>query len=210
MGTLMFKVLIKQFDSVADDLLPLPRSKQITAWAALHGWDAGDTECQRLLVRQALLNAALVQAVPGLKRHAMPTPLDRLDVEPPQALIESLLAAAQHSRLFNFWGELYSALIPQAHRRQIGQFWTNELIAEWMIAWLFQFHPTRLADIGCGAGDFLLKAAQRLGRDAPAATTLYGSDVSPVLLNVVFAAFLSRKEPKLPRPTLTSQNYLDA
>jgi len=60
--------------------------------------------------------------------RAFATPLDVLGIEAPQPLTDAAYKAVQHlhSTTFNFWGELYSATIPQAHRRRIGQFWTNE------------------------------------------------------------------------------------
>lgn len=207
------KALVQQVDAAAERFLPLenPRA-EIRAWADLHGWDAADAGCQRLLVRQALLNAVIRQTAPGLESRAFSTPLDSLGVDAPRALADAIYAAAQRApaTTFNFWGELYGALIPQAQRRRIGQFWTHEPVAEWMVAWLLQSRPARLVDVGCGAGNFLLQAAQRLAR-AGAATELYGCDISPLLLNVTLAAFLMRPD-SAPSvwPTLTVQNYLDA
>jgi SAM-dependent methyltransferase len=69
--------------------------------------------------------------------------------------------------------------------------------------------PRFLADVGCGAGNFLLKAAQLSGGpgDAP---RLYGCDVSPLLLNVTQAAFLTRPEGGcLNLPDLAVRNYLE-
>lgn len=217
-----FKSLVQQIDAAAENWLPLkdPRDENIAAWAELHGWDVSDMECQRLLVRQALLNAAIRQTVTGIEHSVFATPLDLLGIEVPQPLADAVYEAAQRSQvaLFNFWGELYSALIPQSQRRRIGQFWTNEQIAEWMVAWLLQPHPRYLADIGCGAGNFLLKAAQHL-KKTNGTTALYGCDISPLLLNVTQAAFLMRRGacPELSRrdapsawPVLAAQNYLDA
>jgi SAM-dependent methyltransferase len=211
----MFKALIQQIDAAAESWLPLtqePHDEKIVAWAALHGWDASDAACQRLLIRQALLNATIRQTVKGIKHGVFATPLDALNVEAPQALVNAIYEAAQHSHvaLFNFWGELYSALIPQSQRRRIGQFWTDEPVAEWMVAWLLRSRPHLLADVGCGAGNFLLKAAQFL-RDNDCATALYGCDISPLLLNVTLAAFLM-KSGDVPSalPILAVQNYLDA
>jgi SAM-dependent methyltransferase len=190
---LILKSLIQQIDTASANWLPLslPASSEISAWAKLHGWNLAESECQILLVRQALLNSALRQAL-LLKGNCQlfPTPLDRLGIEASVPLCDSITKSAQISveTIFNFWGELHNALIPQARRRLIGQFWTQEPIADWMIAWLLQARPQRLADIGCGAGNFLIKAAQRLEGNA-ASTQLYGYDVSPLLLNVTLAAF---------------------
>jgi adenine-specific DNA-methyltransferase len=210
---LNFKELIKQIDIVAGNWLPLPQplDKEIVAWAGLHGWDVLDKECQRLLVRQALFNTTLQQITPNIKRSLLATPLDSLNIETPQSLTNAVYDVAQSPQMtpFNFWGEFYSALIPQSRRRHIGQFWTNELIAEWMIDWLLQSHPRFLADIGCGAGNFLLKATQRLTgfTNFP---ELYGCDVSPLLLNATLAAFLNRYGEQSPlMPTLVVQDYLD-
>lgn len=208
------KALLKQIDIVAEKWLPLaqPFDEKIIAWANLHGWDVSDLGCQRLLIRQALLNATICQTVPGIADRLFITPLDTLGVEAPQPVADAIYQAAHrlHAGSFNFWGELYSTLIPQSQRRRIGQFWTNEQIAEWMVAWLLQFNPCHLADVGCGAGNFLLKAAQRLGKTSYA-TKLYGCDLSPLLLNVTLAAFLTRHWERPPAlPTLAVQNYLNA
>jgi len=208
----MFKSLVQQIDSVAENWLPLlqPFDEKIGAWANLHGWNVSEAECQRLLMRQAVLNTVIRQTGIGVERRGFATPLDRLGVRVPQSLTDAIYALAQRSGAppFNFWGDLYNALIPQPRRRQIGQFWTNEQIADWMVSWLLQSRPRHLTDIGCGAGNFLLKAAQYL-KDTNGATALHGCDVSPLLLNVTLAAFLMKREP-LTLPTLVEQNYLDA
>jgi adenine-specific DNA-methyltransferase len=212
---LTLKSLVKQVDAVAADGLPLarPRDEKIVAWADLHGWDVADTECQRLLVRQAVLNAAIRRMFSEIMPFT--TPLDTLGLSAPPSLTDAIRAAASRSHptsdvlvRFNFWGDLYNALIPQARRRRIGQFWTDEKIADWMVAWLLQFRPHYLADVGCGAGNFLLVAAQRL-RKTSDTTELCGCDVSPLLLNVALAAFQmqSEKQP-LARPTLAVQDCL--
>ncbi len=224
----MFKTLVKQFDTVAKRWLPLPQplDENIIAWATLHGWDVSDTTCQQLLVRQALLNATIRQVVPGITGRMFATPLDTLGIGVPQSLADAVWEAAQRPDIVsfpgslveaslkaagsNFWGELYNALIPQSQRRQIGQFWTNERVAEWMVTWLLQSRPRYLADVGCGAGNFLLKAALYLEK-TDIATELYGCDLSPLLLNVTMAAFLTQQWGRLlALPQLAVQNYLDA
>lgn len=208
----MFKSLVQQIDSVAENGLPLPQpfDEKIVAWADLHSWNVSEAECQRLLVRQAVFNAIIRQTVTGIEHRGFATPLDALGVRVPQSLTDAICEAAQRSYAtsFNFWGDLYNALIPQSQRRRIGQFWTNEQIADWMVSWLLQSRPRCLTDVGCGAGNFLLKAAQYL-KETNGATALHGCDVSPLLLNVTLAAFLMKREP-LALPTLVQQNYLDA
>jgi methylase of polypeptide subunit release factors len=208
----MRKELLNQIDRAANTYLPLisARQKALAAWASLHGWDASLPETHQLLVRQALLNDTIRQIVPDHRKQLFSTPLDSLPIQAPASLVATLQEASRHISSFNFWGELYSALIPQAQRRRIGQFWTSEAIAEWMVAWLLQARPRRLVDIGCGAGNFLLKAAQLQG-EAGAQGDLYGLDISPVLLNVAQAAFLASgaRQPDA-LPSLTVQNYLTA
>lgn len=213
MDYLIFKELVKQIDRIAENWPALPHwlDEQIVAWANLHGWDASEKECQRLLMHQALFNSVIQQLVPNLKRSVFAVPLDSLGVEAPQTLIDVIQDTIQNSpaTMFNLWGEFYNALVPQSRRRHIGQFWTNELIAEWMITWLLQSHPHFLADVGCGSGNFLLKVAESLtGNNGQ--TKLYGSDVSPLLLNTTLAAFLSRYGVNSPlMPTLVVQDYLE-
>lgn len=209
-----FETLVKEIDTTAENWLPLaqPLDAQVVAWADWHGWDTSDAECQRLLVRQALLNALIHQAVPGIADRTFATPLDSLGVEASRTLADTAREIARRSRTtwFNFWGELYSALIPQSRRRQTGQFWTDPHIADWMVAWLLQSQPRCLADVGCGAGNFLLTAAQRLHK-MNGITELCGGDLSPLLLNVTWAAFQMQSESQpLAWPMLTAQDYLKA
>lgn len=211
MGSLTVKAWAKQIDAVAAGWLPLvqPSNEHVAAWADLHGWDASDPEVQRLLIRQALLNAVIRQTVPGIAGKAFATPLDILDVEAPQSLADDLFEAAQRSHMttLSFWGDLYGALIPQAQRRRIGQFWTNDQIAQWMVTWLLQFRPRYLADVGCGAGNFL-QVAQSLVK-LESTTEFYGCDKSPLLLNVTLATLLTRRDNRLPAlPALAVQDYL--
>jgi len=209
----MFKVLVKQIDIVAEKWLPLvrPLDETIVRWAELHGWDVSDVECQRMLVRQALLNAIIRHKLLCNEMSVFATPLDFLGITAPESLAEIIYEAEQSVKevSFNFWGDLYSALIPQSQRRRIGQFWTDEPIAGWMVAWLLQSRPRLLADVGCGAGNFLLKAAQH-AKDSNCSTQLYGCDLSPLLLNVTLAAFLERRQNgSITLPALAAQNYLD-
>ncbi len=178
----------------------------------MHGWDIADPMTHRLLLRQAALNSVLRQAVPGLSARVFATPLDHLNDVIPATLINEIYHTVLQSACgsFNPWGELYSALVPQPQRRQIGQFWTEEHVAEWMAAWLLQDRPRCLSDVGCGAGNFLIKAAQLSGScaDAPA---LYGLDISPLLLNLTQAAFLTFADGgHFHLPNLNAQNYLES
>jgi methylase of polypeptide subunit release factors len=212
-GKLILKTLIKQIDPVVEGWLPLPQplDEAIAAWASLHGWDASTRHGQRLLIRQALLNASIRQTVSTITSDFFATPLDSLHVEAPEPLVKTISEAAQRAQgEFNFWGELYSALIPQSERRRIGQFWTHEQVAEWMVAWLLQSRPRSLIDVGCGAGNFLLKATQLL-KSTKAPTQLYGLDLSPLLLNVTRAAFLTRPSdgPRI-LPQLSVQDFFDS
>lgn len=213
MGELIFKPLVKQFDDVAERWLPLPPplDDSIASWASLHGWNASTRQGQRLLIRQALLNASIRQLSPAIASDLLATPLDSLHVEAPEPLVKTISEAAPRAQgEFNFWGELYSALIPQSERRYIGQFWTHEQVAEWMVAWLLQSRPRSLVDVGCGAGNFLLKAAQLL-ENTNDVTQLYGLDLSPLLLNVTRAAFLTRPSGDLRiLPQLSVQDFFDS
>jgi SAM-dependent methyltransferase len=196
--------LIDQMDIIAKDYTRIVQQHsdniEFIAWCKLHGWDISDIETHRLLARQAVLNAVLRQAFPELTFFS--TPFDFISA--PDTLVCRIYETAQRSQSFNFWGELYSNLIPQPYRRQVGQFWTDEPIAEWMIAWLLQFRPMLLSDVGCGAGNFLMKAAQYLQKRNQG-TGLYGFDLSPLLLNVTQAAFSTNH---LPIPKLDTKDYL--
>lgn len=200
------KAIVEQLDIAANNCLQIIQQKLsdpgIIAWSKFHGWVPSDAAVHPLLARQALLNSVIRQSFPDLTFYK--TPFDF--VTAPELLVKTIYEAAQHSRSYNFWGELYSALVPQPWRRQIGQFWTDECIAEWMLSWLFQFRPRLLVDVGCGAGNFLVKATQYL-QGGNQATRLYGFDVSPLLLNVTLAAF---SDYHLPLPELAVQNYLQS
>jgi adenine-specific DNA-methyltransferase len=200
------KTLMEHLDTIATDYLRRIQQRsddaEIIAWSELHGWDPLDRESHRLLTRQALLNAMIRQTFPALTFYRTPFDFARA----PDMLVRRIWEVAQRSHAFNFWGELYSSLIPQPHRRRVGQFWTDECIADWMVAWLLQFRPRLLVDVGCGAGNFLIKAAQ-YPQKANHVTQLHGFDVSPLLLNVTQAAFAAAQ---LPLPELTVKNYLES
>ena len=202
-----FKSLVRQIDKEAQEWLPLSNSETLTAWTRLHGWEAADAQVQKLLARQAMLNALICRTVIGTANQVFATPFDSFGIQPPQSLVDVICEAAEGTPIFNFWGELYSALIPQSERRRIGQFWTGEQIADWMTSWLLADCPRRLIDVGCGAGNFLLKAAHHLDRNH-CRTELLGIDLSPVLLNATLAGFLMRSEAAM-TPALDVKNYLD-
>ncbi|MEW6359585.1 MAG: N-6 DNA methylase [Planctomycetota bacterium] len=170
------------------------------SWVKLHGWQEGDRKSALLLARQAALNAFLRVTFPDAGFFA--TPLD--DIISHRDLPEQMGLPSEAGQAFNWWGELYNLLIPQAERRTIGQFWTGEAIADWMTGWLLQFNPRKMMDIGCGSGNFMLSAVRQLGRrrEGPA---LCGVDISPLMLNLTIANFLSHG---LPLPTLVERDYL--
>lgn len=209
-----FASALRQFDSAAASWLPLPSplSPHAIAWARLHGWDALDPNCERLLVRQALLNSVVHTHCRRMGDLTFATPLDTLGIVASPALAEAIemIIGDAASTTFNPWGDLYSALVPQAQRRRIGQFWTDELIADWMISWLLARRPGMLADVGCGAGNFLLKAVERASR-SNLATQLVGLDISPLLLNVALAALhTTHGESGPPAVRLEVQDYLQS
>jgi SAM-dependent methyltransferase len=210
----MFKTLVTKIDEIAEQQLPLspPFHKNLISWSEIHGWDITDRASQRLLIRQALLNNLILQTTPGIIPDAFTSPLELLNVTVPSDLVEATHEILQrsHAASFNFWGEFYNTLIPQSRRRRIGQFWTNEQIADWMAAWLLKSQPHYLADVGCGAGNFLLKAAEYLeNNDHP--LKLYGCDLSPLLLNATLSNFQTRYRNKSSlQPELIVQNYLES
>lgn len=207
---LQIKELVRQIDTSANDWLPLaqPLPQEVTAWAAQHGWAGDDAEGQRLLIRQALLNSVLRQITPP---GFLPTALDVLCIEAPLSLRQALVQAAQSSQSseLNFWGDIYAVLIPQANRRRIGQFWTNEQVSEWLTTWLLRPKPSRLVDVGCGSGNFLLKSAQYLEQTG-GTTQLTGYDISPIVCNLAQAVFHNRhwERPSV-LPTLRVCDYFD-
>jgi adenine-specific DNA-methyltransferase len=218
MGAL--KSLLQQIDSAADRRLPLarPYPAELVAWAGLHGWDLSEPSSQRLLMRQAVTDAAAGEIVGRVLRERANTAassraalFQSLCVNAPPELVHVLYEEACYKNTvsYNFWVDLYSALIPQAQRRRIGQFATPEPIADWMAAWLLQFRPERLADVGCGAGNFLLKTAQRLQQTGGAAQ-LYGIDISPLLVHLTLAAFLTQHQNlSALLPALQARDFLE-
>ena len=195
MENLSIKQIADELNRIAETRLPARDSmqKNFAAWCELHGWDCAEEKSRLLVARQAALLALIRQSFST--RDWLPTPLDNLARDFVVTGIDAL-APSQ----FNFWGKLYNALIPQPERRRIGQFWTNELIADWMVAWLLQFNPQHIADVGCGSGNFLCRAVRTT-------IALSGCDVSPLMLNIARANLLSQH---LPLPALVEQDYLAA
>jgi adenine-specific DNA-methyltransferase len=174
--------------------------KSLAPWFELHGWASANEKAHLLVARQAVLLGLIRRSFPHL--DLFKTPLDGLT-----ATIASEISVDLDGDIvteFNFWGQLYNAVIPQADRRRIGQFWTSELIADWMTAWLLECGPKQIADIGCGSGSFLCKAAGPI-LERQLATTLYGCDTSPLILNVARANLASQRLPLL---RLVLQDYL--
>jgi adenine-specific DNA-methyltransferase len=198
------KEIINQISLIAERFTTVIQQKtnstKLLDWICLHGWDTSDTKTYSIIAKQALLNAVIRQCFPNLTLFK--TPFDFVTAS--DGLVGNVQKSGQESKSFNFWGDLYSKLIPQPYRRRSGQFWTDEHIAEWMVTWLLQFQPMSLNDVGCGAGNFLIKAAQQLGQNGQR-TELYGFDMSPVLLNVARATFSSKL---LATPKLDMRDYL--
>jgi methylase of polypeptide subunit release factors len=201
------KLLVKRFDESAQVCAPRVNFEQATirAWAKLHGWQTTDAESQLSLLRQVLLDSAIRQIRSADSPELFSTPLESLNVIAPLPLVDAVreVSHLEHSESFNFWGELYQALIPQSKRREIGQFWTDEIIADWMVSWLLQFKPARVADVGCGAGNFLLKISQRL--QPSDSLQAFGYDISPLLLNLTSLTLQERQG----KAYLICKNYLD-
>jgi len=198
------KQIARELHEAAEKWLPAIRpcldEESLAAWFELHGWDSASEQTHLLVARQAVLLALIRRSFPQLALFT--TPLDPLVASLPlEATLDPVPDAPPE---FNAWGELYNAVTPQADRRRIGQFWTNEPIADWMTAWLLQLSPERIADLGCGSGNFLCQAARAIS-ERRLATTLYGCDTSPLILNVALANLVSQR---LPLPQLVVQDYL--
>lgn len=183
----MMKSWVKRLDELAEGWLPLSAShtEMLESWARLHGWKAAELDSQRLLVRQALLNALIRQTKPELASALFATPLDVIGIDIPTGA-DDLLQQASSAQGTTFWSNLYNALIPQARRRYLGQFWTDEQTADWMTTWLLQFQPHALLDVGCGPGTFLIQAKRKAQLDNEN-LRLAGFDISPLMLNITRA-----------------------
>lgn len=201
------KSFVRELDVALERWLASERfdAQELRAWASLHGWEINALEDRKLIVRQAALDAILQELIPEQSSYRFPTPLDPLHVELPPQVLESAHAAwRENAAHLNYWGEFYNLLIPQAKRRQLGQFWTDENLANLMTCWLLGKKTQRLTDVGCGAGNFLLAS-----RDISPQTALCGIDVSPLLLNVTLAAHYTRAHSFLDAPTLRQADFLD-
>jgi methylase of polypeptide subunit release factors len=174
-------------------------AQAIAQWIEWHGWS--DCEDAALLVaRQAVLNQLLLHFFPAVPFFS--TPLDGLiplDKWQPEEIDFS--ASSLH---FNFWGLVHNLLISQPRRRLLGQFWTDEIVSDWMVNWLLQAKPRYLMDVGCGSGSFLLQAA-RIHDSRTHAMRLSGMDASPLVLNLCLANFATGR---LSPPRLLQQDYL--
>ncbi len=205
-----YKALVKQIDKSTAKWLPLPSppDETLAAWCNLHGWNPLKKEDQQMILRQTVLNT-IIRQIYDTKDRFFTTPLDFLNIKVPEELTNSIYQIACSSDEFNFWGKLHDTLLPQPYRRQIGQFRTGELIANWMVSWLLQDSPRLLTDVGCGTGNFLLKSADYLSLSKLENNPqLCGIDVSPLLLNLTRAAFSTRWDKPPIFPTLVVQNFL--
>jgi len=198
------KHLVEQFDIIAKEYLDMiqhsSNSPEIESWFEIHSWNNSDAEPNLFVARQSILNAVIRQIFSNLTFKK--TPFDFVKV--PQSLIDRIQEMNKSSLSFNFWGDINNILIPQSQRRLIGQFWTDELIADWMVSWLLSFQPNLLVDAGCGSGNFLIKAGQHI-KNNNLSTQLYGFDISPLMLNITQANF---SDHDLITPKLAMQDYL--
>jgi adenine-specific DNA-methyltransferase len=76
-------------------------------------------------------------------------------------------------------GEAFERLVPTAHRRQLGQFFTPLWAARPMAEWLLFEKPELLLDPGVGSGALMIGAAQAR---TDGVTRLLGLDVDPLVL----------------------------
>lgn len=205
------KNIIKMFYTEVEQVIPFsePIDESIVAWAKMHGWDSSRKEDQLLIARQAYLNA-IIKQIPKVRAKSFPSPLDSLEIRASEHLFELILETAKKSGSFNFWGDLYSKLIPQTRRRRLGQFWTSQMIADWMVSWILQFSPEFLLDIGCGSGSFLLSSSDILAsKRIENGKTLNGWEISPLLLNIALANFSVRGIDISSFPSFSIRNFID-
>jgi SAM-dependent methyltransferase len=200
------KSIAEQIVKLTDTILPLininKHKGHFGTWIKMHRWDIDDPEILNILGRQAVLNG-LIQKIFSEKQF-FETPYDTLDIQ--QNIFTKIIAGLSKNTFtftFNIWGELYNVLIPQAERRNIGQFWTDKQISEWMVAWLLSHKPRNFWDVGCGSGNFLFTAMEIAKNNFK--TQYYGIDISPLILNVALANFYSYR---ITPPELLLRDYL--
>lgn len=75
--------------------------------------------------------------------------------------------------------ETYCQIVPRAHRKRYGQFFTPTLTAQLMAEWVCQARPDRILDPAVGTG-VLLRAVHTAAPDA----TLIGYDIDPRCLEL--------------------------
>ncbi len=201
------KSFVRELDTSLEHLLSsaTANNAELSSWASLHGWNLDTQEDRVLIVRQAALNRMIQALVPEIRARVFPTPLDCLQVELPKTLLTSVRDGLnENGKRLVFWGELYNLLIPQAKRRALGHFWTDDNIAKLMVSWLLETTPKRLTDIGCGTGNFLL--AQQ---DVFKQTARCGIDISPLLLNVALATHYLHTRDLSTAPQLIAADFID-
>jgi type I restriction enzyme M protein len=90
-------------------------------------------------------------------------------------------------------GRIFDRLIPDEERHKLGQYFTRADVVDIINAICIARPSDRVADFGCGAGTFLVRAYARLKQLRPSAThqallkQLYGVDISkfPALLSTI-------------------------
>ncbi len=200
--------ILKEMDtliaSFSDFTKPFPT--KIENWAKLHGWDIKKKQHKNLILRQAVLNNIVTKNLPNdIDRFS--TPLDLIKITSIEKIFDLVIDKVTKSDDFNVWGRIYSELIPQQSRRLLGQFWTSEIIADWMITWLVLSQPQKLLDIGCGSGSFLIKASEWTQKGT-LFKKMIGWDLSPILLNLCLSNFLKVRNIPVLLPNLTVRDFI--
>jgi hypothetical protein len=166
---------------------------RVLAYAALRGRTPSGDELPGIIDGAAFLPFGIANLVEGdffawvLAQPAMPGALDILG------------GLAQHLRIYDFAAldedvlkELYQHLIDPVTRHDLGEFYTPDWLAEWMLRESGLDENVTVLDPACGSGTFLFTAVKLLRERGlsgeqlvrTALTNLAGLDVHPVAVMI--------------------------
>jgi hypothetical protein len=134
----------------------------------------------RFLTRDWMKERGGAEEAEEIANDLPPNLLQQIEENLKKGRVEGRRFCEEHS---NNLAILYERAVPQALRRQLGQFWTPEPLARLMVRWAVRSPTDVVLDPAAGPGVFLLEAVDRLTgmqvRPEDLASRILGYEIAP-------------------------------